>query len=529
MVDLQRPAAKTALQKTRPEIIAEVDAASRFDVVVVGGGIHGASVARLAVVQGFSTLLLERADYAEATSGRSSRMLHGGLRYLESFDFRQVMEGARCRDELLNTAPHITKKQEFVFPVENGASWKKLKVGLGLSLYGLFSHSLREHRWCSRTELDHEFGLASLSNIYGGGFLYSDGTMSDRRLVIESILSARQEGALCLNYAEVEVVSSFEADQHVIWRDVITKDVHKVKAGIVVNCCGAWAPNLGRLSSKVAGRQVVYSRGSHLLFKKRWEHPALIMPLAEQGRYYFVWPSLDGESEVTMVGTTERPIGSPDRDPHPSQDEVDEILDNLERDLPTAGLNRATLFSQFAGVRTMAISKGGVRSANDTARISRRHRWSYSNGVLTLLGGKFTTAMWTAQEGLQKIADIAELSSPLISLDGRKFPGAVSLDETRDKFHAECSANGVSARTAQILWGNFGSLVRFFPQGDGDWRELAPGVTTGAVRYCIQTEQASCLSDILAQRLSLDRLPPLDGAARAELEQFINAELSPSL
>lgn len=529
------PRFRPALGKTRSDLIEEINSHKRVDVAVIGGGIHGAAVARLCAFQGFSTVLLERDDYAGATSGRSSRMLHGGLRYLEQFDFRQVLEGVRAREDIFKAAPHLALPMQFLFPVKHGDWWTKLKLKIGLSIYDAAVPASRRHQWWGRDQINRS-GLAQLSSEYAGGYLYADGIMDDRRLVFENILSARQEGALCLNYAEVEAVTNFQSEQQVLWRDKALGDQYQLKAGIIVNCAGPWAPFIGRLSRSSAKRQVVYSRGSHLLFSVPWHGPALILPLPERGRYYFVWPANSMGNNLghpaTMVGTTEREVADPERSPVPSEDEIEELLANLARDLPGSGLERANIYGSYAGVRTLPLRDSQAGSAAHAAEkpgaLSRRHIWNYSNGMLTLLGGKYTTAYWTALEGVKEVARLAGVTAPIVALTDRVLPGAVMLEDERQAFFTQSAEHGVSLETSEFILAKFGSLVRHFPKEADDWVELGRGVTKGLVRYCVRQEQATCLDDIWARRLGLDRAAPalLEPDLKAKLSQVLALELN---
>ncbi|NDC38376.1 MAG: FAD-dependent oxidoreductase, partial [Proteobacteria bacterium] len=171
--------------------------------MVVGGGIAGATLARLAAFNGLRVTLLERGDYASATSGRSSKMAHGGLRYLEMGDIAQVREGVRSRDDLFISAPHLVRPHPFLIPVKAGDAWGRIKYRLGLAVYDFLAHSApnRRHRWLSLRELSAS-PLATAQQSLAGAYQFYDGLMDDARLVLENIIAARQEGATCLNYAE---------------------------------------------------------------------------------------------------------------------------------------------------------------------------------------------------------------------------------------------------------------------------------------------------------------------------------------
>ena len=216
-----------------------------FDVLIIGGGIHGAALARQAAATGLKVALLERDDYASATSSRSSKMAHGGLRYLEMGDFQQVFEGIKARENLFAQYLHLVKPHRFLIPIPAGAWFQKLKLTIGLTLYDLMvKNPERKHRWIPRSKLDFE-GFSANRTDLAGCFSYTDGILSDCRLVLETIHSAKLHGAQCLNYAEVLSVSDSVADiVSIHCKDTCAGKEFESKARLVVNCAGPWAPRI---------------------------------------------------------------------------------------------------------------------------------------------------------------------------------------------------------------------------------------------------------------------------------------------
>lgn len=481
--------------QSRGEIVEDIKEHSRFDVVIVGGGIHGATFARLAAFNGLRTLLLEMHDYASGTSSRSSKMAHGGLRYLEMLDFQQVFEGIKAREELFEVAPHLAIPYDFLIPVTS--LWDRVKFSAGLTLYDLFVKVKgRKHGWISRSQLNNS-PFSHRQDLLGC-FRYCDGLMDDMRLVMETIVSARQEGARCLNYARVDSVKHRVDDAvEVGFTDVLTQEKYEVLAGIVVNCAGPWAPFIGRIGTP-SQRSVAYSRGTHLLFNVPWKGEALFLPMEEKGRYYFVWPHFSG----TMVGTTEREVRAPlELDPQPSKDEVEEILDRLDKDLPDAGLNRDTLHYAFAGVRTLPLRKG----AGETSALSRKHIWSFGQGMLTLLGGKYTTAAWTSFEGLEEVWKLAKLPKNPTPLSQRKLPGASEAGERR--FREEARKAGVSDHVIQSTLRRLGARAQYLLEQPQYLEVIGDTICRGEILMACKVEQAETLEDLMRRRLQLEYLP----------------------
>lgn len=477
-----------------------------FDVLIIGGGIHGAALARQAAATGLTVALLERDDYASATSSRSSKMAHGGLRYLEMGDFQQVFEGIKARENLFAQYPHLVKPHRFLIPIPAGAWFQKLKLTIGLTLYDLMvKNPERKHRWIPRSKLNFE-GFSADRTDLAGCFSYTDGILSDCRLVLESIHKARLHGAHCLNYAEVLSVSDPVAGViSVHCKDTCAGKEFKSKARLVVNCAGPWAPFIAHSSLQTGRWKARYSQGTHLLFSKAWNGPALFLPMEGKARYYFVWPHFSG----TMVGTTEREVDTLERDPQPEPGEIEEILTRLKKDLPDSGLDENALHYAFAGVRTLPLRE----SAKETGRLSRKHIWTHQNGLLTLLGGKLTTADWTASEGLQQIC----------SLLGRSTPVSDTVDVqsstvTRTDFETQVKDFGLTEAQLERVWTRYGAQAVRVVASPEDAQPLGTFAVVGELRYALEVEQATSLEDIMRRRLELEYMP---GCGKSALPQVI--------
>lgn len=367
-----------------------------FDILIIGGGVHGVTVANYASQNDFKTILLEKNDYASATSSRSSKMLHGGLRYLELFDFEQVFEGIKAREELFETCPNLTKPREFLIPIPRGSYWLKFKLGVGLYLYDFFVRKKnRKHTYIKRKDLNFE-GFDSSRNDLDGCYKYIDGEFNDSLFVMENIAKAKKQGAITKNYTEVLSIIKEDDISIVKAKCSITGTLNEYKAKVIINTTGPWVPFIENKDTEVINRGLKYSQGSHVLFNKKWDGPSLFLPMKGKARYYFVWPFLN----KTMVGTTEREVEALEDDPLPYKDEIEEVYKRLEKDLPSSGLNKDSAFYCFAGIRALPTKQ----SIKNTSKLSRKHIWKIKDNVISLYGGKFTTSLWTAFEGL-KIAN----------------------------------------------------------------------------------------------------------------------------
>lgn len=494
---------------TRSETFSFIKQHQRFDCVIVGGGIHGATFARQAALNGLTTLLIEKFDYGSQTSSRSSKMAHGGLRYLEQFDFKQVYEGIQCREQLYQDAAHLVKPYPFLIPLNRADKLQTIKLKIGLFLYELLCRRIKIPKLLTDLKalnLDQLFkthqNLVALE--------FSDGLMSDTRLVCETILAARQEGAVCLNYTRFEhikrqVNTEGEFENKVFLTDTLTDKRYEVHSGILVNCAGPW------ISAARPGlaRRLAFSQGSHLIFSKPWPYPALLLPLSEKGRYYFIWPHPAG----CLVGTTERELKEPVFDPVPERSEIEEILERLNRDLPDAGLNRSTLLYAYAGIRNLPL-RNSIRGSKTVSKISRRHIWDYYQGVLTLLGGKLTSANWTVEQGLSEVLKLAELKEPLVTLKGRKLPGAEGYKEKATIFTELAQRYGVRSSLIERTLARLGARVSYFFESESSeqnqqrlFEQIGEYLLYGELELILKEEQVESLEDLLSRRLELEYLP----------------------
>ena len=469
-----------------------------FDCTVIGGGIHGVTVAKLLSKMGYKTLLLEKGDYASATSSRSSKMAHGGLRYLEMLDFKQVFEGIKCREELFLRAPHLVKPERFLIPIYRGSWWLRCKLHVGLRLYDLMVRNRnRRHRWLSVAKLDEAL-FGPFHSALMGAFQYTDGLMNDARLVFEQVISAQSYGCCLLNFAEVLRIEDNDAEQpvHVSWKDALTGVEHRSSTRFVVNCAGPWSPKIQTLLKRGREYPVKYSRGSHLVFSVPWRYPSLFLPMEEKGRYYFVWPHRDG----TMVGTTEREVETLDDDPIPSADEVREILERLERDLPHLELTEKSLRYAFAGIRILPL-----RSANKSvSALSRKHIWEMDGRMLSLIGGKYTTFAWTAVEGVKLALKYLSTASQNVPSPIDDLPGFLEENERHALIKRLVNRYPNSEEGIKRAVSRLGRQVMIYDEHPEAWHEIAPGVLMVEALHAVEQEHACTIDGVLRWRLELE-------------------------
>lgn len=386
---------------TREEMWRRFHARSAWDIVIIGGGATGAGVAIDAASRGYSTLLLEQSDFGKGTSSRSTKLVHGGVRYLEQGNLRLVMEALRERGLLLRNAPHLVRNLGFVVPAYDW--WESPFYGAGLKLYDLLAG---KYRFGPSLLLSRDETLARLPTIrtegLRGGVIYYDGQFDDSRLLIHMVVTAFEQGAALLNYAQVTAATK----DTVQFVDVETGAEYDVRARVVINATGPFCDTIRRLSDPDAAAAIAPSQGVHLVFDASFlpGDSAIMVPHTSDGRVMFAIP-WHGH---TLVGTTDTPIPDAPLEPVAFESEIDFILDTaalyLDRK-PT----RDDILSIFAGIRP--LSAPGA-AAGKTSAISRDHTIRVEpSGILSITGGKWTTYRRMAEHCVNEAATLGGLTA----------------------------------------------------------------------------------------------------------------------
>ncbi len=369
-----------------------------FDLLIIGGGITGAATARDAASRGLKVALVEKKDFAYGTSSRSSKLIHGGLRYLENFEFGLVFEALAERSFLLKTVPHLVKPLKFFFPVYRGDKNGKTKLGLGLWFYDVLTlfRSPGFHKNLSKKALLGQVPTLKEEGLQGG-FEYYDACMWDDGLTLETLRSAHFLGACIANYTEA-LKPIWEADQMMGFR---VKDTEKsqefdLKAKKIIICAGPWTDEIGLKCSAGWKNWLVPSKGVHLVFDlKRFPlEGAVVMAHPTDGRISFAIPRPDYGDGVVIVGTTD---GKTDANPEQAQiakEDVEYLLKLLGLYFPKLKISWPDIVSAYVGVRPLVSAE-----AQSLQKVSREHFISHGpGGCVFVAGGKYTTHRRMAQE-----------------------------------------------------------------------------------------------------------------------------------
>ncbi|MBK9528250.1 MAG: glycerol-3-phosphate dehydrogenase/oxidase [Acidobacteria bacterium] len=374
-----------------------------WDIVVIGGGATGVGCALDAASRGYDVLLLEQHDFGKGTSSRSTKLIHGGVRYLRQANISLVREALKERGILLRNAPHVVHTQEFIVPCYG---WlEKAFYGLGLKIYDLLAgrYSIGKSRILSPEETLERLPPLRTQGLVGG-VLYHDGQFDDTRLLIDMAQTASSNSACLVNYARARsFIRDAEKIAGVEFEDTETGVLHTVAANAVINATGALCDAVRQLSDSSAKPVVTFAQGSHIVLDRSFlpSNAAVMIPKTSDGRVLFCIPW----HEHVLVGTTDTPVDSASLEPEALDAEIEFILETAGEYLTTKP-TRADIRSAFAGIRPL-VSRSDV---SNTASLSRSHEMFVdASGLITITGGKWTTYRRMAEEAVNKAASTAGL------------------------------------------------------------------------------------------------------------------------
>ncbi len=489
-------------------MLRRLDEPDRWDIVVVGGGATGLGCALDAAARGYRTLLVERADFAQGTSSRSTKLAHGGVRYLQRGDVALVTEALHERGLLRRNAPHLVHDLQFVVP--NYDWWEAPFYGIGLKVYDLLAGKLGfgASRILSKEQTIERIPTIETEGLRGG-VLYFDGQFDDARLAINLAQTAAAQGATLLNYFAVSgLLHCDELVDGVVADDLESGRQHQIRAAAVINATGVFSDSIRRLDDVTVMPMIRASQGVHIVLRRDFlpGASAIMVPHTDDGRVLFAIP---WHGRV-LVGTTDTPVESIEAEPRPLPEEVDFLLRHCARYLtrdPLAG----DVLSVFAGLRPLVRSG----SAESTAEISRDHNVSISrSGLVTIAGGKWTTYRKMAQDTIDQAALVGGLP-------------------TRPCVTSEINAHGYHAQAERFgrlaAYGSDAPAIEQLAATDPDCDELLhPSFEHRAceVVWAAREEMARTVTDVLARRT---RMLLLDARASIEAAPAVAAILAREL
>jgi glycerol-3-phosphate dehydrogenase len=482
--------------------------AKEFDAIIIGAGINGAGIARDAALRGLRVLLMDKGDIAAGTSSWSTRLIHGGLRYLEYGELCLVRESLRERELLLNHAPHLVRPLPMLIPIYAQASRGPLTIRAGMLAYDLllFGKSLDHHRMLSREETLRRAPSLSASGLRGAALYYDAQVEYAERLVVENALDARSHGALIRTYARVDRFIMDEGSvRGVEFTDLLEgSGGHIARAPLTVNVAGPWVDQLIQDAlARRAPRLIGGTKGSHLVVERFKGAPAcaLYLEAASDGRPFFIIPWNGGY----LIGTTDlRYEGDLDR-VEASDEEIDYLLRETNRVIPNAHLTLASILYTYSGVRPLAFDEGTQEKG-----ITRRHfihdHAPDVRGLLSIVGGKLTTYRHLSEQASDLIFRKLDRKSPACQTARQPLPGAATndfaafSDEFKKKSHLPLSVNERLLR----IYGTRAALVLEIAVEGDELLTKSFSPSTGAIGaeilFAFRHEMARTLSDCLMRR-----------------------------
>ena len=477
----------------------------RVDFLVIGGGITGAGIMHDAALRGLSVGLVEQGDFGSGTSSRSSKLIHGGLRYLKRMQLRITRTACRERDQLTLSSPHLVWKTRFLYPSYSHDKTPGWQVALGLTMYDHLTPVRHRHE---RIEAGSVRGtvptLASRGLEFG--LLYDDAAADDARLVLAVVQGGILAGGTALSYARVEELRRDDGGTVVgaLVRDCEDNSTHEVRANVVINATGAWCDGVRALAGGAGGR-LRPSRGSHLLFsKERLPLAVAVTALSpDDGRPVFAVPHPEG----TLIGTTDQFHSGALDDPRPSSDEVGYLLRFCQAAFPGARLAHADISGAFAGVRPILDS-----TAETPQEASREEEIWEEHGMLSTAGGKLTTFRATAEEVVDAAIRLLpeerrELVSPFstagVALPWRVVPADAAVAVERLGAGRDIAA-GMVRRLGALAFAAAGGAEKEDLQPVAEGLDLTPAELVWHMRYGGVVR----LEDLLLRRVRLGMWQP---------------------
>ena len=508
----------------RAELLAQLATPQTFDVAVVGGGATGLGVALDAAARGLRVVLLEAHDFAKGTSSRSTKLVHGGVRYLAQGQLAFVRESLKERALLLAHAPHLAQPLPFVIPTYRW--WDKAFYGAGLKLYDALAGSagLGATEMLSAEQTQALLPTVQTQGFYGGlkgGVMYWDGQFNDARLAITLARTAAAQGALMLNYCPVDALLYDQGRvSGVTCSDAQTGRPFRVEARCVINATGVWVNALcekddaaGAAAKQAEPRPrqptVTPSQGVHLVVDRAFlpGDAALMIPKTADGRVLFALPWLG----KVILGTTDTPRDDMPLEPQPMAAEVDFILAEAGRYLSRAP-TRQDVRSVWAGLRPLVRGADGDGAA--TQGLSREHKiWVSPSGLLSVTGGKWTTYRAMAQDVMQTCFENGLLETAGEQGEVTAHLGVLGACESGETISLQ-EPEGIHS---------YGGEREYVLACSGAEKEIAPGLSEAMVRFAVRHEYACTVEDVLARR---SRLLFLDASLARKIAPQVAAILA---
>jgi len=511
---------------TRAENLAQL-ASEPFDLLVIGGGITGVAIARDAALRGIKTALVEKDDWAAGTSSRSARLIHGGLRYLEYYQFGLVFEALSERAVLRKIAPRLVRPLPFIYPLYRGQEPGFLKLMAGMWLYDFLAQfrNVSRHRMMLARETARREPIVAREGLRGAARYY-DAVVDDARLTLATVQSAHLAGAVVANHARAVRLMRTRADGHTVGAgvlDEITGREIEIRARVVVNACGPWVDSMRSMDAgaRSASPLLRPTKGVHLLIRRErlTSQHAIAFDSPRDYRHLYVIPWGD----FAIIGTTDTDYtGDPDA-PSVTPDDADYLLEAARHAFPSVRLDESDVISAYSGLRALISS-----DAVGTYAISREHHIEESNsGLFTIAGGKLTTHRLMAREMVDTIAK--KVGSAGKCVTGKQHIETAERDRAGISIPACDEAAIPVAAYAHLVEAYGTDAIRplaYIEERPDLGQPVTPGLPylRAEVHYAVQHEMALSLPDVLIRRTHVIYETPNAGLPQAREVAALMAE-----
>jgi glycerol-3-phosphate dehydrogenase len=487
-----------------------------FDLVVIGAGINGAAVARDASMRGLRVALIDRGDFACATSSRSSKLIHGGFRYLPQGQFKLVYDALRERERLRHrTAPHLVHPIQFLFPVYRRRGFNRFTMAFGLTLYDLFARiAFKEwHSSLNAAEVRETEPALSREGLTGGA-MYFDAWADDARVTFENVLDADLHGAAVANYAAVESFSTTDGRiASASMRDLIGGGVCEIRGKKFLNATGPWVDEIRRMDDPSSKPCVRLTKGVHLVFPRTTLPVRVSLVLADEGgRIVFVMP----HERYVLVGTTDTDFAGDPGNVKTEIADVEYLIAVLAESLPRIKLTHADVATSFAGLRALIREERNTPSSVPREEVIIES----ASGLITVAGGKFTTHREIAEKIVDRVMKRLGRHAGIAPTLRTPLPGARSLSSDQDAGDATAMRT-IPGTSAEILKARYGTRAPLVARTASRRPELAEPLSRNCpaigaeVVNAVVNEMAHSVGDFLIRRTSLSWRSPVEAEAAA--------------
>lgn len=489
--------------KERSQLVERLTKES-YDLVIIGGGITGAGIALDAVTRGLKTALLEKKDFASGTSSKSTKLVHGGLRYLKQFEIGLVREVGSERAVVHRLAPHLVKPEKMLLPLIEGGTYGKLLTSFGLMVYDVLAGVEKEDQ---RKMLTKEETLRLVpeirEDILEGGGIYAEYRTDDARLTVEIMKTAADHGADIINYAEV-VDFEYENGKitSVLWEDHLTNQTHKTSSTYVVSAAGPWVDQIREKNKSLSGKQLHPTKGVHIVVPhERFPVQQALYFDVEDGRMIFAIP----RDRVTYIGTTDTDYTGDINDVRTDRSDVEYLIEGVNHIFPKVGLRVEDVESTWVGLRPLIQEEG--KSASELSR--KDEIFESDSGLLSIAGGKLTGYRKMAERIIDKVAKsegkhgrtLRPCATEKTPLTGGVFSSSIEVDAYIEEVAEQLATHSLS-HMANYLVSNYGKQTEEVLQIMEEQPESSPERRLGMAEliFTVHKEAVFTLLDFFERR-----------------------------